>query len=143
MKKEPKSRSGLKAVGVIAFLASLLLFAPAVSAASYAMILTGVADPSVAAIGEEVNFVYTVYNNGDTTLYNVRIEDSVGGIVNVGNLEAGEEQVILHPYTVAENDIEIFDGQRLIYVYSSGKADNKKGRLAVESWASFGIVIVD
>jgi hypothetical protein len=143
MKIEPKSRSGLKVAGVIALLASLLFFAPVVSAASYSVILIGVADPSVASIGEEVDFVYTVYNNGDTTLYNVRIEDGVGGIVNVGNLEAGEEQEILHPYTVAENDVQIFGGQRFILVASSCKADNKKGRQVVESWASFGIEIVD
>lgn len=88
--KEPKTIPGLKATGVFALLASLLLLAPAASAASYSMIIESVPEPALAEIGDTVEFSYTLENTGDVTLYNVRIEETVGNPGTLSTLSKSE-----------------------------------------------------
>jgi len=92
MKKELRAaKSGLKAAGVIALLASLLVLLPAASAASCAMKIHVEADPCVAAPGDLVEFTYTLTNFGTLPLYNIVI-DGLGEVPDLSGvvMEAGE-----------------------------------------------------
>ena len=134
MKNEPREAvSGLKTAGVIALLASLLVLLPSASAGSYAMKIHVEANPSVAAPGEHVEFIYNLTNTGDYDLYNI-VVDGLGEVPDLSGvvLKAGDEMQVYGNYTMGDDN-----------AYNSAfvTAQDYKGRPAVRSYSGCAVML--
>jgi len=134
--------SGLKVVGVMALLASLLLLLPAASAGSYSMTLAVVPDPSSASVGDEVEFVYTIENTGDNTLYNIVVDGIGEDPATISSMGMDEEMVVYGTYTVDSDDVVNVGGHDYVFNDATLTAENSRGRTVVVSFASCPIMFV-
>lgn len=145
MKNEPKAAtSGLKAVGMIALLASLLpLLMPAASAVSYSMTAEVDASQATAYVGDEVVFTYLITNTGDNTLYNVFLDATRGDDFLIGNLESGESAEVEGYYIISEVDVQDQGGLGYVFNDAIATAENSRGRTILTSYAAVGILILE
>lgn len=143
MKDEPREVvSGLKAVGVIALLASLLLL-PAASAVSYAMTAEVMITKTTGSVGDSVVYYYTLRNIGDQPLYNVTV-DGMGDEEPslIGELPVGAEESVVGSYIIKATDIETYEGSSYVFNKAMATAENSGGSQVATSYVEVGILIV-
>ncbi len=69
--------------------------------------LTKVANPSPAAVGDNITYTYTITNNGNVTISNITLEDVSLGAISLSNttLAPGNSTTATATYTVAQADL--------------------------------------